>query len=394
MAELPWSSAMHRELWCKQYALRSFQQNWISDERRKRQTFFYITNLNHQFTIELQNHPKWLKNCNIFLLQQVHRFNNRNFNFNSKYSKCNHQLNRKHFTVKRQVLPWFLAASMLSQLKQRRLQADTAMVNAAMAVAGWRTALDIGASSEAGWRWLKCWSCICFLLHGFYCYDSSCSSPISLRSLLSLGTLLQWPVKTGEAFRDEGLPLNLLGQNTIIHQLSSTWQMASLKLEKLQSGELGPPDVISFNSILEQSLDEVSLGSDLCCLSEAWKCNFLRVPNVPLTFYLYKSLYRLDRKMGVTWWDTFLTSTPLLWGSIAAHESGGQWILAAVVLDKLMTSTKPSSISFNSMTSTAASSGQLREAFSMKVGWSTSGFMPKSTSIQDHSKSRQLIAVA
>lgn len=70
----------------------------------------------------------------------------------------------------------------------------------------------------------------------------------------------------------------------------------------------------------------------------------------------------------------FLTSTPLLWGSIAAHESGGQWILAAVVLDKLMTSTKPSSISFNSMTSTAASSGQLREAFSMKVGWLTSGF--------------------
>lgn len=101
-----------------------------------------------KFTIELQNHPKWLKNCNIFLLQQVHRFNNRNFNFNSKYSKCNHQLNRKHFTVKCQVLPWFLAASMLSQLKQRRLQADTAMVNAAMAVAGWRTALDIGASSE------------------------------------------------------------------------------------------------------------------------------------------------------------------------------------------------------------------------------------------------------
>lgn len=113
---------------------------------RKRQTFFYITNLNHQFTVELDLRTVY----NIFLLQQVHRFNNRNFNFNSKYSKCNHQLNRKHFTVKRQVLPWFLAASMLSQLKQRRLQADTAMVNAAMAVAGWRTALDIGASSEAG----------------------------------------------------------------------------------------------------------------------------------------------------------------------------------------------------------------------------------------------------
>eukprot|EP00434_Breviolum_minutum_P009306 symbB.v1.2.008202.t1/scaffold492.1/size196413/5 len=147
------------------------------------------------------------------------------------------------------VLPWFLAASMLSQLKQRRLQADTAMVNAAMAVAGWRTALDIG-----------------------------------------------------EAFRDEGLPLNLLGQNTIIHQLSSSWQMASLKLEKLQSGELGPPDVISFNS------------------------------------------------------------------SIAAHESGGQWILAAVVLDKLMTSTKPSSISFNSMTSTAASSQEWQTALRLQQG--------------------------
>ena len=88
-------------------------------------------------------------------------------------------------------------------------------------------------------------------------------------------------MKTGEAFRDEGLPLNLLGQNTIIHQLSSSWQMASLKLEKLQSGELGPPDVISFNSILEQSLDEVSFGSDLSCLSKAWKDTFFLVPNIP-----------------------------------------------------------------------------------------------------------------
>ncbi len=112
--------------------------------------------------------PKRLKNCNIFCSnEQFHRFNNLNFNFNSK---CNHQLNRQHFTVKRQVLPWSLAASVLSQLKQRRLQADTAMVNAAMAVARWRTALDIGASSEASWRWLKCWSRIRFL-DGFYSYD-------------------------------------------------------------------------------------------------------------------------------------------------------------------------------------------------------------------------------
>ena len=154
--------------------------------------------------------PNDLRTVTSFCSNKSHRFNNRNFNFNSKYSKCNHQLNRKHFTVKRQVLPWFLAASMLSQLKQRRFAGRYGHGQCSHGRGGdGRTALDIGASSEAGWRWLKCWSCICFLLHGFYCYDSSCSSPISLRVLAFLWVPCcsdLW--KQVRPFRDEGLPLN------------------------------------------------------------------------------------------------------------------------------------------------------------------------------------------